>query len=154
MNNIYTLRFAALTLFLVFFSGYASAKDPVYTGFFNNRAIQGYDTVSYFQGDGTPVKGVDEFQAEWHGATWYFSSADNLAAFTADPERYAPQYGGYCAWATAHDTLAKGDALIYEIVGDKLYLNYNEGIGEDWSDQKAELIPVADEYYPELVDLQ
>ena len=54
----------------------------------------------------------------------------------------------------AHDTLAKGDALVYEIVGDKLYLNYNNGISDDWSAQKTELISVADEYYPELVDAQ
>lgn len=154
MNNRHTLVLAVITVFLVFFSAYSLAKDPVYTGFFSSRAIQGYDTVSYFQGDGVPVKGVDEFQIEWRGATWYFSSAHNLAAFAADPERYAPQYGGYCAWAVAHDTLAKGDALVYEIVGDKLYLNYNNGISDDWSAQKTELISVADEYYPELVDAQ
>ena len=62
MNNRHTLVLAVITVFLVFFSAYSLAKDPVYTGFFSNRAIQGYDTVSYFQGDGVPVKGVDEFQ--------------------------------------------------------------------------------------------
>lgn len=154
MKHRYILKFIALAMSVLFFSGHALAKDPVYTGFFNNTAIQGYDTVSYFQGDGVPVKGSDEFQFEWQGANWYFSSVDNMKAFILDPERYAPQYGGYCAWAAGHDTLAKGDALVYEIVGDKLYLNYNEDIGESWTAQKAELIPVADASYLELVDLE
>ena len=152
MNNIYTLRFAALTLFLVFFSGYASAKDPVYTGFFNNRAIQGYDTVSYFQGDGTPVKGVDEFQAEWHGATWYFSSADNLAAFTADPERYAPQYGGYCAWAVAQGDLYKGDPQYWSIHEGNLYLNFDMSVQDKWVKDKDGFIQTANGNWPNILN--
>lgn len=147
------LPLSALFCICIAISTNVSAKDPVYTSFLSNKAIQGYDSVSYFQGDGIPVEGSDDFQTEWRGATWYFSSAENLQAFQSQPEKYAPQYGGYCAWAAAHDSLAKGDPLIYEIVGDKLYLNYNERIGYQWSPRKEELIPVADEKYPELVDL-
>ena len=104
----------AATFFVTLFgiTGIANADAPIYTGTFSNKALKGYDAVSYFQNDGVPVKGSDEFQTEWNGADWYFSSADNLNAFRANPEQYAPQYGGYCAWAAAHDTLAKGDPLM------------------------------------------
>lgn len=133
-------------------SAQAFAKDPIYTGFFSSTAIGGYDTVSYFQGDGIPQEGLEEFQAEWLGANWYFANAENLATFKENPEQYAPQYGGYCAWAVSQDSLAKGDPMIYQIVGEKLYLNYNEDISEKWSPRKEELIPIADSNYPDLVD--
>ena len=149
------LRSNLLLVVLAFmgFSTQALASDPIYTGFLSSTAIGGYDTVSYFQGDGVPVKGSSDYSTEWRGATWHFSSAENLAAFTANPEQYAPQYGGYCAWATAHDNLAKGDPEVYELVSGKLYLNYNGDINARWSPRKEELIPVADGKYPNLVDL-
>jgi len=142
------------TAFVAFFTlvGPAFAGDPVYTGTFNNKAIQGYDTVSYFSAD-KPVKGSKEFQTSWRGANWYFSSADNLKTFKADPEKYAPQYGGYCAWAVAHGTLAKGDAKIWAVVEGKLYLNYDASIQKKWIPRKAELIVKADTEYHDLVDL-
>lgn len=131
----------------------ALADDPIYTSTFSNEAIKGYDTVSYFQGNGAPVKGSDAFKTEWRGADWLFSSQANLDAFKASPTKYAPQYGGYCAWATAHGSLAKGDPTVYTVVNNKLYLNYNKSIHAKWGPRKAELIPVADGEYPNLVDL-
>ena len=128
------------------------AESPIYTGTFNNKAVGGYDTVSYFTGP--PVKGSDDFKAEWRGANWYFSSQKNLEKFNANPEKYAPQYGGYCAWATAHGSLAKGDPTVYDIQDGKLYLNYNKSIQESWTPRKAELITKADAEYPNLVDLK
>ncbi len=147
---------AALTMILgvLAMPSQAFASDPIYTSLFSNKAVGGYDTVSYFQGDGTPVKGSQDFQTEWRGANWYFSSQENLNLFKADPLKYAPQYGGYCAWATAHDTLAKGDPEVYFVQDDKLYLNINENIGGQWEARKEELIPVSDKAYPELVDLK
>lgn len=131
----------------------AFADDPIYTGVFSSKAVKGYDTVSYFQGDGIPVKGNKDFQTEWRGATWLFSSASNLALFTADPEKYAPQYGGYCAWALAHGSLAKGDPKVYNLQDGKLYLNYDRGIQKKWLPRKDELIIKADAEYPARVDL-
>ena len=132
----------------------ALAGDPIYTGTFSNSAVKGYDTVSYFQGDGVPVKGSEEFQTQWRGANWYFSSQKNLDAFKADPKKYAPQYGGYCAWAVAHDTLAKGDPTVYNIVDGKLYLNYDQSINSSWTPRKEELIIQADTIYPNLVEFE
>ena len=143
---------AILTIFG--FGGQALADDPIYTGTFSSNAVKGYDTVSYFMGDGVPVKGSEEFQTKWRGANWQFSSEENLNKFKANPEKYAPQYGGYCAWAAAHGTLAKGDPKVYTLEDGKLYLNYDKSIHEGWLPRKAELIAVADEKYPELVDLK
>lgn len=140
---------------IVMFMGVTSASfaaSPVYTGTFSNKAIQGYDVVSYFQGDGVPVKGLDEFQMKWQGADWYFASAENLELFKADPVKYAPQYGGYCAWAVAQGKLAKGDATVYTVLNEKLYLNYNNSINEKWTAQRAEFITKGDELFPNLVE--
>ena len=78
--------------------GAAAADEPIYTGLFNNRAVSGYDTVAYFTA-GKPVKGNKKFRTEYMDTEWRFSSQENLDLFLADPAKYAPQYGGYCAWA-------------------------------------------------------
>jgi YHS domain-containing protein len=106
-------------------------RPPVYTGWFGKVAVGGYDTVSYFT-VGRPVKGDARFKTEWQGAEFRFSSAANLAAFRKSPARYAPQYGGYCAWAVAHNYTAAGDPLAWTISGGKLYLNYNAAVQRDW----------------------
>lgn len=109
----------------------AYAAEPVQTGRFSNTAISGYDAVAYFR-DGKPVKGVKAFSTSYQGAQWRFSSADNLAAFEADPAAYAPQYGGYCAWAVAQDYTAPGNPKNWAIVDGRLYLNYNDDIQSRW----------------------
>ena len=83
-------------------------SDPIYTGLFSNLALDGYDTVAYFF-DGKPVKGLKEFSMDYKGAQWRFKNAENLERFRANPEAYAPQYGGYCAYAAA-----KGDTASAE----------------------------------------
>ena len=150
-NIIFTVFWAALTFFGLM--GNAYAEDPIYTGTFNNNAISGYDAVSYFSKDGVPVKGSKKFKTKWNGATWLFSSEENLNKFKSNQTKYAPQYGGYCAWAAAHETLAKSDPKAYTIVNGKLYLNYNKSIRDKWLPRKEELIPLADENYPELIEL-
>jgi len=144
----------ALTLMVAAFglTGTAMADDPIYTGTFSNTALKGYDSVSYFQGDGVPVKGLEQFETKWRGANWRFASKDNLEDFKASPEKYAPQYGGYCAWAAAHDSLAKGDPLVYTMVNGKLYLNYDQSINKSWQPRKEELIQKADKLYPALIN--
>jgi len=129
----------------------AQAEPPIYTGAFDDLAVQGYDPVAYFT-DGKPVKGSKDFATEYKGATFRFASAANLAKFMADPGAYAPQYGGYCAWAVSQGYTAKGDAKNWKIVDGKLYLNYNTSIQKKWEADIPGFIASADTHWPELVD--
>ena len=145
-------RFSSILAFTLF-SVSLSAKDPIYTGTFSDTAIGGYDATSYFLEGKGPLKGDKAHTFEWRGAEWRFASAANLAKFKADPESYAPQYGGYCAWAIAQDKLAKGDPEVFAIVDGKLFLNYNEKIADRWETDRANFIVQADKNYSSLVDL-
>lgn len=95
-------------------------------------AVSGYDAVSYFQGDGKPLMGDAQYSVTWNGAEWHFANQANADAFKANPDAYAPQYGGHCAWAMSRGSLAPGDATLYKVVGGKLYLNFNEGVQKTW----------------------
>jgi YHS domain-containing protein len=106
-----------------------AAQSEVYS--YNGLAIRGADPVAYFT-EGKAVKGVADYEYTWNGATWRFSSAENLTAFTADPEAYAPQYGGYCAWAVKSGYLASVDPEAWKIVDGKLYLNYSADVQKKW----------------------
>ena len=112
----------------------AHADGGVYVGVEGeNIAVGGYDTVSYFQGNGVPVKGDARFSVEYDGAEWHFASQANADKFKADPDAYAPQYGGHCAWALgANGRLAPGDPKVYKIVDGKLYLNFNKRVQNMW----------------------
>lgn len=87
-------------------------------------ALRGYDAVSYHS-TGRPTEGNSAHAYQWKGATWRFATAENLARFRADPERYAPQFGGYCAWAVSQGYIAPGDPLQWRIVNGQLFLNFN-----------------------------
>jgi len=128
-----------------------AAKPPVYTAPFSQLGAGGYDVVAYFTA-GRPVKGDPAFATDWKGARWQFSSAANLAKFKANPAAYAPQYGGYCAWAVAHDYTAKGDPLSWKIVGGKLYLNYNADIQGKWIKDIPGYIRQGDAHWPDVLD--
>ncbi|MBI1407454.1 MAG: YHS domain-containing protein [Caulobacter sp.] len=144
-----SLGFAALPLAA---PGLAlAAKPAIYTPALSNVAVGGYDVVAYFT-VGRPTKGSDDFKTDWQGATWKFSSAANLAKFRANPRAYAPQYGGYCAWAVANGYTAKGDPLQWKIVGGKLYLNYNHDIQEKWSKDIPGLVKKGDANWPTVLD--
>ncbi|MBW3697428.1 YHS domain-containing protein [Vibrio sp. T187] len=139
----------ALLLFSI--SQMAFAADEIYTGFFSSKALEGYDTVAYFT-ESQPVKGSKEFTTEYKGATWYFASQSNLDAFVHNPEKYAPQYGGYCAWAvSAKNDFAPGDPMYWAIVDDKLYLNYDKEIKQRWDADRPQHITQADKNWPELI---
>lgn len=129
----------------------ALAKDPVSTGIFSDLAVSGYDTVAYFTA-GEPVEGRSNLEFEWNGATWRFSSAENLKAFKADPTAYAPQYGGYCAWAVSQGYTAKSDPEAWRIVDGKLYLNYNKDIQTRWAKDIAGNIAKADANWPTVLE--
>ena len=139
-----------LALIFIFFSSPLLAADDVYTGIFSNKAVSGYDTVAYFT-QGKPVKGDSKWQTEYKGADWYFSSQENLDKFTADPDAYAPQYGGYCAWAiSAKNDFASADPNQWAIVDGKLYLNYDAEVKGWWDDDRAGHITQADKNWPIL----
>jgi len=147
MKHLLVMALAAFT-----FVGASSAQaaDPVYTGTFSNKAISGYDTVAYFT-DGKAVKGSSDFTTNYQGAKWQFSNAANLETFKANPTQYAPQYGGYCAWAVAQGSLASGDPEVWNIVDGKLYLNYNKDVESKWLPNKHEFIEQADHKFSGLV---
>lgn len=131
-------------------SSVALALDPIYTSFFSNVAIKGYDTVAYFT-ENKAVKGSKDFVTEHKGATWHFSSQENLDLFLSEPEKYEPQYGGYCAYAVAQNTTASIKPELFTIVDDKLYLNYNTKINDQWQSNKEEFIQQADANWPALL---
>ncbi len=123
--------------------------DPVYTGFFSNEAIKGYDAVAYFT-EGKPVKGLDEFSFDYMGAEWKFASQAHLDLFRADPEAYAPQYGGYCAYAVANGETASAEPDLWTIHNGKLYLNYNRRINERFQQDIDNYIRQADQNWPRI----
>lgn len=113
-------------------------------------AIEGYDPVAYFTA-GEPRKGRDEFSYQWQDATFKFSSAENLAAFKAAPEKYAPQYGGYCAYAVSEGATASTVPEAWSIVDGKLYLNYSRGVKKRWSKDIPGRIAKADKNWPNVL---
>lgn len=129
----------------------AFAVDEIYTGYFSNTAIKGYDTVAYFT-ENKPVKGSSKFEYSWKGANWHFSSQENLDLFKANPEKYAPQYGGWCAYAVAQNTTASIEPDLFTIVDDKLYLNYSNKINKKWLANRDEYIIDADKNWPGVLD--
>jgi|TARA_B100001063_G_scaffold140971_1_gene131696 YHS domain-containing protein len=140
-----------LTMVLLLVSPYVFAADEIYTGFFSSKALDGYDTVAYFT-SGKPVEGSQKFSTEYKGADWYFSSEKNLTLFVNNPEKYAPQYGGYCAWAvSAKSDFAPGDPHQWTIVDNKLYLNYDQEIKQRWEQDQAQHIQQADKVWPKLI---
>ena len=115
----------------------------------NGLAVKGYDTVAYQQ-QGKAVKGNPAFAAQHDGANYLFTSAANRDAFTADPERYAPQFGGYCAWAVGHGYTADIDPEAWHVADGKLYLNYNKSVQGMWLKDKAKWIGEAVRNWPGL----
>jgi YHS domain-containing protein len=130
----------------------ALAKQPaVFTGIVKGVAVGGHDPVAYFT-QGKPVPGSPSLTIEHDGATWRFASAANRDAFKADPQRYAPQYGGYCAWAVSQGYTAKGDPEAWSIVAGKLYLNYNKAVRANWAKEAAANIQRGDANWPKVLE--
>lgn len=139
-----------LTLVLLASAEAASAVAPVNTSVFGRLAIDGYDPVAYFVA-GKPVKGRAELTYEWQGAKYRFASPANLDAFRAAPVKYAPQYGGYCAWAVSQSYTADVDPQAWRIVDGRLYLNYNRDIQKKWEADVPGHIRRADVNWPGLL---
>jgi hypothetical protein len=94
-------------------------------------AIKGYDSVAYFK-DAQALKGSESYSFQWHNMTWYFQNGENRALFASSPEKYAPQFDGYCAWAMTESRKAITNPEVWRIVDGKLYLNCSEAAYEKW----------------------
>ena len=114
-------------------------------------AVEGYDVVAYFE-EGRPVEGSREHAHEWMGATWRFSTAANRAAFLAEPEKFAPKFGGYCAWAVSQGYTASTAPEAWTIVDGKLYLNYSKSVMKDWLADRDAFIAKANKNWPGIRD--
>ncbi|MDP4547149.1 MULTISPECIES: YHS domain-containing (seleno)protein [unclassified Marinobacter] len=146
-----TKRLALFTFVLCVATGALAAEPAVYTGLLSNTGAGGYDTVSYFE-TGKATKGSGDYTTEYQGATWRFANAENLARFEANPEYFAPAYGGYCAWAVAQGYLAKGDPQHWTIRDDRLYLNYSQSIQDRWLKNPDGFIQQANANWPSVLE--
>ena len=145
------LALGALTLSTAAFA--APPINTLKTGLLGGRtdtAISGYDTVAYFT-IGKPVKGLDTLVHEWNGAKWKFSTQAHLDLFKANPEKYAPQYGGYCAYGVTRDSLVKVEPDQFTVRDGKLYLNYDAEVQAIWAKDPAGYIKTADAKFQALL---
>lgn len=127
-----------------------AAKPEVFTGLVKGVAVGGYDPVAYFTMN-KAVEGSADHTLSHNGAEWRFSSAENKALFMANPARYAPQYGGYCAYAVSYGGTAKGEPEVWRIVDDKLYLNFSKGVQKRWVKDIPGNIKKGDENWPNVL---
>lgn len=127
-----------------------AARSAVNTGASGNVAIHGTDPVAYFS-LGRAVPGSADFQTSWHGAVWHFASALDRDLFVADPGRYAPQYGGYCAYALARGELKDIDPAAFVIYQGKLYLHCSDRARDAWLKDPGGFIAKADAQWPQVL---
>ena len=140
--------FLTTCLLSLLLTGGASADPPIAAvNTENGQAIKGYDPVAYFT-TGKPTPGVTQFTTAYKGATYRFASAENRARFIAAPEKFVPQYGGYCAYAIALNKIADIDPDEWTIVDDKLYLNNGFLVQTLWSLDKSGNIAKGDQNWP------
>jgi len=128
------------------------AGSPINTGLFGSTAIKGYDPVAY-QSESKAVKGSGDYVYDWNGAKWQFASQSDLDKFKSGPDKYAPQYGGYCAYAVG----AKGEKVgidpeAFTVLDGKLYLNYSKDIQKKWEADRDGYIKKGDVIWPSIKD--
>lgn len=149
--------FALLALSLIVAGGIAStqaearSKPQINTIGSPGVAIKGFDPVAYFTA-GKPTRGKKEFETTYKGVKWRFASAENKALFEANPAKYEPAYGGYCAYGVAKGSLVKIEGNAWKIVNGKLYLNYNQSINRTWSKATGRYINQANKRYSGLIN--
>jgi hypothetical protein len=139
---------ASLFIGLAVSSSARAAKPEIHTA--DGLALRGYDPVAYVA-EGAPRRGTARFDAEWRGARWRFASAANRELFLADPDRYAPRYGGHCAWAVSQGYLAPADPRQWRIVEGRLYVNYDEAVQRRWLRDIPGFIAAADRNWPRVL---
>ncbi len=144
MRN-YLLSAAALSCFVM---NAASLVEPVNKNG-SGVALKGYDPVAYFT-QSKPVKGLAQIAHTWMGATFWFASGEDRDLFAASPEKYAPQFGGYCAWAVSQGYTADVDPEAWKVIDGKLYVNYSKSVQRKWEDDVYKRIGEAGRNWPGL----
>lgn len=127
-----------------------AAKPEIFTGLIEGVAVGGFDPVAYFTLN-KAVEGSKDHTLSHNGAEWRFSSAENKAFFMANPARYSPQFGGYCAYAVSYGGTAKGEPEVWRIVDDKLYLNFSKGVQKRWVKDIPGHIKKGNENWPNVL---
>lgn len=145
-------RFYAMT-FLLLSSLNLYAADPAIYSHKKHGAIKGADPVAYFDlaAGEDAILGDPLISYEYMGASWRFRSVENRDKFIANPEKYAPQYGGYCAFAVSHNFTKPINPNKWHIIGDKLYLNYNGIADRKWRKDRDAAIARGDSNWPEVL---
>lgn len=129
----------------------AQAEPRWFTGLEPGVAVGGYDPVAYFA-EGAPRRGDAAISLEHDGVRWHFASEENRDRFASDPERYAPQFGGYCAYAISQGYTAKGEPEVWDIVDGKLYLNYDRAVQTTWHEDVPGYISKAETAWPDIAE--
>ncbi len=149
------IRMIALALLFAIGGAVTAASGAQVVGEVNvndGYAVHGYDVVAYFTVS-EPTEGDDRFTAEYQGARYRFASAENLDRFNSDPAKYAPQYGGFCAFGTSVGRKFDGDPHAWRIVDGKLYLNLNKKVQARWLQDTEGFIRGADHNWPIIAGL-
>jgi hypothetical protein len=128
----------------------AAAKPPVNLSR-GDLALRGHDPVAYYT-EGRPVPGSAAYEHRWNGAVWRFASAGNRDAFARDPSRYAPEFGGYCAYAVSRGYTADGDPNAWRIVDGRLYINYSRRVQKLWEEDIPGNIAKGRGHWPAVLD--
>lgn len=151
-STIRTIALATILALVATFAMTHGAQAVEEVNIKNGYAVHGYDVVAYFT-QSKPTKGNDQFTLEYQGATYRFASADNRDRFAADPAKFAPQYGGFCAFGTSVGRKFDGDPNVWRIVDGKLYLNLNKKVQQRWLTDTPGFIRGADHNWPIIVSL-
>ena len=137
-------------LILVLFIGIMTVQGYAQKQYLKNGvALQGYDPVAYFESN-KAVQGDSEINTKHNRALYFFSSEKNKALFLKTPEKYAPQYGGFCAYGVSENHLSPADPQAFTIVDNKLYLNYNLEVRKMWAKDRETCIKKANDNWTNL----
>lgn len=128
---------------------YDETSDSAYNVDVKGVGLHGYDPVAYFT-VGKPIVGSDKFEAAYEGVRYRFSSAENRDAFTKEPAKYAPAYGGFCAMGASLGKKFDGDPNYWKIVNGKLYVNVNADADKVWKENPPANISKGDQNWPEI----
>ncbi|MFT5421876.1 MAG: YHS domain-containing protein [Candidatus Endobugula sp.] len=142
----YTLLSILASCALLLLSSMAMAGEQYTRG---GYAVTGHDTVAYFT-VGAPTKGDKKISTEWNGATWLFSSEQNKQLFLVNPEKYAPAYDGHCAFAAGINRKVSAQPTLWEIIDDRLFLNFSKAANTRWLDNPEDYIKDGDENWKKL----
>src|ERR1051325_2946286 len=143
-------KLAIISALLVVLVTAAAAQKRLINTDKNGLALQGYDPVAYFS-ENRPVRGNAQFQSSYNGGTYYFASATNKATFDSNPKKYEPQFGGFCAYAVSQGHTAKIEPDAFQVLNDRLLLQYDKGVREKFNKDSQGNLKKADQNWPGLV---